>query len=251
MGVYVGERNRNRCGVCYPIPISRAEMARSGLCCGCHTVKDSYYLLGGVMSGGVIDWVCRMLFGDYSLESLELFIEEASQTPIGAHGAWFYPYMDGSGPPNRDPNTWGSWLGLRLHHKRGDLLRAVLEGLSYSSRSLLEMIEERAGYLIKEIRAVGGGTRNVLWQQIKADVLGRPVYVSPVVDMTAMGSAMLAALGVSFYESEQEAVQRSQHTFIEYSVSPIHQVYYNQAYKDIFIHLSPSLKNMPLFIDKK
>jgi len=230
-------------------PLLSKEVANSGLCCGCHTVKDKYYLLGGVMSGVVIDWVRKLLIGNDSLDELKALIKEAELAPVGSKGILFFPYLDGSGPPERDPNTWGSWLGLRLHQERGDLFRAVLEGLSYSSRHLLELFESKAGYTINELHAVGGGTRNNVWQQIKSNVIGRSIYVSPVVDVTALGSAMLAALGVGFYKTENDAVQSCQKIAVAYSVDAKRHTFYNQAYREVFLPLLNTMKTIPLAID--
>jgi xylulokinase len=126
------------------------------------------------MAGGVMAWVSRILTGEDTPAAIGKLMEEAKGSPRGANGAWFLPYLDGSGPPDRDPRSWGAWLGLRLQHSRGDLARAAVEGVSYSIRYLMENILSNANLKGGEIRCVGGGTHNHFWQQVKANVLDMP-----------------------------------------------------------------------------
>ena len=126
-------------------PVLGAEMAASGLCCGCHSVQGRYYLLGGLMGGGVLAWANRVLSEEASPQTINQLMEAAAGSPKGANGIWFLPYLDGSGPPDCDPRAWGAWLGLRLKHSRADLVRAVVEGVSYSIRLLLEDILSSSG----------------------------------------------------------------------------------------------------------
>ena len=183
-------------------PVSGEFMAASGLCCGCHTVKDRYYLLGGLMGGGVLAWVSRLMAGDDSPDAINRLMQEAASSPPGANGVRFLPYLDGSGPPDRDPTAWGAWLGLSLKHKRSDTIRAAVEGVSFGIRYLLEIAKTWTNTSVGELRCVGGGTRNAFWQQIKADVLGLSIDTPFVTDVTAQGAALLAAVGAQVFHDE-------------------------------------------------
>lgn len=105
------------------------------------------------------------------------------------------PYFSGERTPLHDPGAKGLLLGLDLSHKRGDMFRAALEGISYGIGQVLETYEE-AGARIDEIAAVGGGTRNRVWAQAVSDITGRTQLLRSRTTGAAYGDAFLAALGV-------------------------------------------------------
>jgi xylulokinase len=218
----------------------------SGMACGCHTARDEYYLLGGVMSGGIVDWLARLFAGDDLPETVTRLMQEASTSPLGANGLWFEPYLGGAASRPRDPNAWGAWLGLRLHHTRADLLRAAMEGLTFGIRYLAQGIEEASGHAIQQMRAVGGGTRNVWWQQLKADVLGVPIETLVVSDVTAQGAALLAGIGIGMFADATDAARRAYHPAARYKPNPENHAEYNILYRAVFETLYPALKNISL-----
>jgi xylulokinase len=227
-------------------PILSETAAAAGVCCGCHTVPNRYYLVGGVMSGAVTGWLGRLLAGDASAEALAGLMDEAMSAPSGANGIWFLPYLGGSGPPDRDPEAWGAWLGLRLKHSRADLMRAAMEGLAFSVRYLLEGLQRVTKSPTTELRAVGGGSRNPWWQSLKADVLGLPVEVPAVTDVTAQGAALLAGIGVGLYRDAAEASARTYHPTRRFEPDPTRQALYDRAYHEVYLKLSPTLQSLPL-----
>jgi xylulokinase len=227
-------------------PILQGDVASSGLCCGCHTVQDRYYLVGGFMSGAVVDWLARLLTANNAPEALVPLMEEAARAPVLANGLAFLPYLGGSGPPDRDPNAWGAWLGLRLDHNRADLMRAAMEGLSFALRYLLEGHQRMTGRTTHELHAVGGGSRNRWWGQLKADVLGIPVQVPEVSEVTALGAALLAGMGVGIYPDAAEAAAHAQRPAVTFTPDPERHAAYDTAYHDIFLKLYPMLRSLPL-----
>ena len=227
-------------------PVYRPEIAATGLCCGCHTVRDRYYLLGGLMAGGVLAWVSRILTGEDAPATINRLMEEAAGSPRGANGAWFLPYLDGSGPPERDPGAWGAWLGLRLYHSRGDLARAAVEGVSYAIRYLMENSQHTAGLNGGEIRCVGGGTQNHFWQQVKANVLGMPIDTPRVTDMTAQGAALIAALSVGAFADETEISRLAYRSAVRYEVQQEEAVAHQANYQGEFLKLYPLFKQLQI-----
>jgi xylulokinase len=218
-------------------PVYRADIAATGLCCGCHTARDRYYLIGGLMAGGVIAWVSRMLVGEDTPAAIGKLMDEAKGSPCGANGARFLPYLDGSGPPDRDPHAWGAWLKLRLQHSRNDLVRAAVEGVSYSIRYLLENIQSTAGLNACEIRCVGGGTHNHFWQQVKTNVLGMPIDTPQVVDVTAQGAALIAAMSVGVFADEAEISRLAYRSSVRYEVQQEDAAQYQKNYQREFLKL--------------
>jgi xylulokinase len=230
-------------------PVYRAEIAATGLCCGCHTARDRYYLLGGVMAGGVMAWVTRILTGEATPAAINKLMEAAKGSPRGANGAWFLPYLDGSGPPDRDPRAWGAWLGLRLQHSHGDLARAAVEGVSYSIRYLMENIQNTASLKAAEIRCVGGGTHNHFWQQVKANVLGIPIDTPRVTDMTAQGAALIAALAVGAFADEAEVSRLAYRSSVCYEVQADDAAWYQAGYQQEYLKLYPLFKQLHITSD--
>jgi xylulokinase len=227
-------------------PVFRPGIAATGLCCGCHTVRDRYYMLGGFIAGGALAWVSNILAGDDAPEVIGRLMEEAAGSPPGARGAWFLPYLDGSGPPERDPRAWGAWLGLRLHHARCDLARAAVEGVSYGIRHLMENILNTAGLKAGEIRCVGGGTRNHFWQQVKADVLNMPIDTPQVTDVTAQGAALISALSEGVFKDETEIAHIAYRSAVRYEVQQKAAIKYQYLYQQEFLNLFPLFKQLKI-----
>jgi len=154
-------------------------------------------------SGKALDWFAHQIApGGASYAEL---IGEAATTPPGADGLLFLPHLAGERAPERDPHSRAAWVGLTLGHDRRHLLRALLEGVAFSFRSIQDWIES-CGADVIDVRCVGGQARSEVWNQIKADVLNRPVLVPSVIEAAVLGAAILAALGIGAYASLEEAI---------------------------------------------
>jgi len=126
--------------------------------------------------------------------SYDAMIEMASKVPEGSEGLTFYPYMLGE---RRLDNAAarGAYMGITLNHTAGHFARAAMEGVALAAG--LDMALFRSlGVEIDRILCVGGGTRNELWNQIKADVFGMPLELSEEPEAGLKGAALLAAAGV-------------------------------------------------------
>jgi xylulokinase len=101
------------------------------------------------------------------------------------------PYFTPSGTPYFDAQVPGAILGLRLSTTRGQVLRALLEGVAMEMRLNVEILDQ-AGLHIREFRAIGGGAKNLALTQLKADVLDRPITTLAVTEAGCLGVALLA-----------------------------------------------------------
>jgi len=101
------------------------------------------------------------------------------------------PYFTPSGTPYFDTVTKGAILGLGLSTRRGEVIRALLEGVAFEMRLNLDILE-RSGCMVSELRAIGGGAKSAFWTQLKADVLGKPITTLNVTEAGCLGAAMLA-----------------------------------------------------------
>ncbi|MCL2740736.1 MAG: FGGY family carbohydrate kinase [Oscillospiraceae bacterium] len=120
-------------------------------------------------------------------------------------GILFTPHLSGAATPHMDPKARGALVGLSMGHGRGDLYRAVLEGVAYEMRLNVEALA-KAGIKVGKVRAAGGGARSGVWMQIKADVLGMEIERAANPEVGAYGSALLAGLSVGGYASLGEAM---------------------------------------------
>ncbi|HET7716571.1 MAG TPA: FGGY family carbohydrate kinase [Bauldia sp.] len=165
------------------------------------------FWVGGSLftSGGAIEWV-RALTGGADQATL---IAEAADVPPGSGGVVFVPHVgNGVSPPNADPDARGAFLGLTTGTGRGELYRAVLEGLAMQARLILDGMTGLPGVAppTGPPCLTGGGSRNRLLVEIKANVYGRPVTVVDEPESTALGAALLGGVAAGLYPDIESAV---------------------------------------------
>lgn len=124
---------------------------------------------------------------------------EAEGSPRGANGLVFLPYFSGERTPIHDPFAKGVLFGLNLTHSRGDIYRALLEGIGYGTNHVIETYVD-VGQSPQRILAVGGGTRNPVWSQATSDISGRDQLLCGQTIGASYGDAFLAALAVGDVE---------------------------------------------------
>ena len=117
--------------------------------------------------------------------------EEAMASPPGARGLICLPYFSGERTPIHDTNAKGAFFGLNLTHGRGEMYRAVLEGIASATRHITETYTQ-AGATPRRVLAVGGGTKNRPWLQATSDLTGLDQVVAKVTTGASFGNAWLA-----------------------------------------------------------
>jgi xylulokinase len=132
-------------------------------------------------------------------------VEEAAAVPAGSDGLLFLPYLTGERTPHPDPAARGAFVGLTIHHGRPHLTRAVLEGVAFGLRDSLELTRTVGAQVAGPIRATGGGSKSPVWRRIVADVLEAPLATTSTSEGAAQGAAMLAAVGLGWFEGVEEA----------------------------------------------
>lgn len=153
-------------------------------------------MAGLATSGTLTHWFRDQLARDLPAESaFATLAAEAEASPPGARGLVMLPYFSGERTPIHDPLARGALLGLDLTHTRGDIYRALLEGIALATRHVTETWAE-AGVVPERTRAVGGGTRNRVWLQATSDACGLTQEVCARTTGAAYGDAFLAALAV-------------------------------------------------------
>jgi xylulokinase len=152
------------------------------------------FVCGGPLAaaGRSLPWF--MAAAGYASGEYATVEHDAAAVPPGADGLVFLPYLAGERTPLWDDRARGVLFGLTERHTRGHLARAVLEGVAFSLRHIAEHLRASGG-AIDELRVTGGQAHVMLWNRIKADVIGAPVVVPTVTEGALLGEAILAAAG--------------------------------------------------------
>jgi xylulokinase len=158
----------------------------------CHAVPGAWHVMGVTQGAGLsLQWFRRNLAPEANYDALTA---EAAESPAGAQGLYWLPYLMGERTPHLDASARGGWIGLTAKHSRADLIRALLEGVAYSQKDCLQIIEG-IGVIVDSVRLSGGGARSGFWRQIFADVFGKRVSTLETEEGSAYGAALLAMVG--------------------------------------------------------
>jgi len=207
-----------------------------------HTIPGYYLCQGLMLAGGVIEWILANFYRDVDLgERYEALIREASESAIGAGGVLVLPaFVRGMGPFQAHKAT-GTIIGLTTTTNRGQIARAALEASCYQLRKQLEVISDNTGACPRALRVLGGGTRNPLWLQMKADVTGLPVEVPEHEEVTLLGAAMLAGIGGNVYDDMQQAIDATRYPLREYVPHKQRHDQYDDLFEKVFMPMAPAL----------
>lgn len=170
--------------------------------------------------------------------------EEAAGSPPGAKGLVLLPYFSGERTPIHDPHAKGVIFGLNLTHGRADIYRALLEGIAYGTRHIIETYLE-TGQDPHAIFAVGGGIRNRVWAQAMSDVSGRNQIVRERTTGAAYGDAFLAALAMGDVRPGDIAAWNP--TASEFTADPANADVYRRGfsvYRDIYTRTSDLMRRL-------
>lgn len=166
--------------------------------------------------------------------------EEAAASPPGAKGLVVLPYFSGERTPIHDPHAKGMVFGLDLTHTRGDIYRAVFEGIACGTNHVFETYAQ-AGAEPRAILAAGGGTRNRVWAQATSDVSGRPQIIREKTVGASYGDAFLAALAVG--DVRRENIRTWNPVAYEITANPANSEVYRRQY-GVFKELYPRTKDL-------
>jgi xylulokinase len=168
----------------------------------CHAVPAKWHVMGVTQGAGLsLQWFRNQLAPGVSYDAL---MQEAGRAQPGSDGLYWLPYLMGERTPHLDATIRGGWIGLTARHTRADLIRSLIEGVSYSQRDGLDIVES-LGVDIRSIRVSGGGANSPFWRQILADIFEKPVVTLASQEGSAYGAALLALVGTGEFASVPEA----------------------------------------------
>lgn len=170
------------------------------------------------LGSGIIEWVKATCFRGETYDAMDA---EAALIPPGCDGVTMVPDFLASG------NRKGSIGGLVLGRTRGHIYRAAMEALTWRLKSRLRRLESVGGFKSEFLILVGGGARNSVWTQMRADILRTPVKVSEVSESTVLGASMFAFAGAGVYSTPEEARDAFGITYRTYMPGPQEAAYEN------------------------
>ena len=214
----------------------------------CCAVPGAWHVMGVIQSAGLsLKWLRDNLCAAeiqaaeaMGVDPYVLMNDAIRLSPIGANRLLFLPYLMGERTPHLDPDCRGAFIGLSAMHTRRDMMRAVMEGVTYALRDSLTILSGM-NVAPREMLACGGGSKSPLWRQMLADMFGMDVRTALTSEGPALGVAILAGVGAGLYPDVRTACRR----MIQYgdALAPIleNSAYYGGGYQ-VYRSLYPALK---------
>jgi xylulokinase len=219
----------------------------------CHAVPGAWCVFGCMLSaGGSLHWARAVLYADrlkatrtdaqrdaiYGAMIAEAAAAERDATLV------FHPYLTGERCPYAHPHARGAFVGLTRRHGRSALVRAVLEGITLGLARQLDLMRALR-VPIREVRLAGGGARNPWWRQLQADVYGCRCVAMRSEEGSALGAALLAAVGAGAFPdvpAASRAAAHSQHSYRPVAARHRHHQALAARLRDTYEILEPSYR---------
>jgi xylulokinase len=215
----------------------------------CCAVPNCWHVMGVTQAAGLsLSWYLDNFCTNYkekaklaNVSFYDYINKEAESVPMGSNKLLYLPYLMGERTPHLDPNCRGVFFGLSAIHKQADLLRAVMEGVSYSLKDCQAILQEM-GLEVEQMMACGGGSKSGLWRQILADMFGCSVKTAASQEGAVLGVAILAGVAAGIFTDVPTACD--QFIVQDEVCQPIavHQDYYAKGHV-LYQQLYEQLKN--------
>lgn len=182
----------------------------------CFALDEQHWVIGGASSNGAValDWASQTIFAEERQKALQNgtnlydpIMAKIATVPAGANGLLFHPYLLGERAPLWNAEASASFIGLRKNHHAGHLARAVVEGICFNLKTILEDLKQLGGP-VQEIRATGGFADSPVFRQIMADVLGETLSFTDSTEASALGAVLLGWQGLGQLPNLQAAAQQ-------------------------------------------
>lgn len=214
----------------------------------CSAVPGEWHVMGVTQAAGLsLKWftenLCGMDVEEAKAKGVDIYYlldQKAAEIPAGADRLLYLPYLMGERTPHLDPNARGVFFGLSAMHTRAHMVRAVMEGVTFSLRDCLSIFSS-LGIKVDSMAACGGGGSSTLWRQMLADAFGCTVCTNVSNEGGALGAALLAATGAGVYSDIREACDAVIKVKGEQCYNPDTVKKYNELYA-IYTALYPALK---------
>ncbi|MBE0600545.1 MAG: hypothetical protein IH607_02070 [Firmicutes bacterium] len=216
--------------------------------CHYHGVKDLYmahtFTTGGMALKWFRDAFCDLeinLSDKTGLDSYYLLDREAARVPAGSDGLIMLPHLQGAMAPEANPKAKGVFFGITMKHTKAHFIRALMESIGYIVMRNIEAVEAM-GIPVHEIRVLGGGSKSVIWNQIKADITGKVIWETEYADAACLGAAIISGVSTGLFQSLDKAVDGMVSLKRKYEPNmENHRIYQKQyaLYKQLYNDLCP------------
>ncbi len=214
----------------------------------CHAVPGKWHVMSvALAAGGSFQWFRNHLGGEESAlarkakcDPYELLVTRAEQAEPGAEGLFFLPYLTGERTPHADPFARACFIGLTPRHGKNEMVRAVLEGVTYALRDGLEIMRAM-GVKPREIRLSGGGARSPFWAQMQADIFGANACLTGSHAGSAYGAMLLGGVASGVWPGVPQACAATVKTGKSFKARPKATKVYDKHYA-VYRDLYPALR---------
>ncbi len=204
-------------------------------------IPDTFYSMGVTLAAGKsLDWLKSTFAKDLSYDEFLSGIENVS---AGSDGLIFTPYIQGERTPYNDSSIRGSFVGMDISHKLDNFVRAVLEGITYSLKDSLVIIDGDGLNPVETMVSVGGGAKNKTWLQMQADIFNKNIVTLEIENGPSTGAAMLAAVGAGYYDDFKTCAKDFVKYKKEYKPNPENVKIYEKYY-EVYRMVYPNTKEI-------
>ena len=194
----------------------------------CCAVPGCWHVMGVTQAAGLsLKWFRENMAENMDYEAINQAI---ASVPRGSHRLIYLPYLMGERTPHLNPDCRGVFFGLSAMHTKADMLRSVMEGVSFSLLDCWDILREMK-IEVKDMMACGGGSKSPLWRQMLANMYGCPVKVGGEGGGAVLGAAILAGVAAGIYEDVPTACRRFVGTASVCQPKPDAHEYYGKVHK--------------------
>ncbi len=231
--------------------VTKVQKSRAIFDSGCyiesHAARGKSCCVGSGVCADMLEWFKGQFAFEEQMTGQETGVWERLMEKAAAgdsNGCFFLPHFSGAYAPVADSRSLGAFIGLSNDVTRGGMIRAMVEGLNYQFRGILEALEAASGIRADKILGVGGAARNAFWMQNKADVTGRTIKIPDVYEATPLGAALLAGIGTHVYKDEKDAVSSTCRPGRTYTPDKTMHERYSEHYQAIYKNIQGSLAGL-------
>jgi L-fuculokinase len=174
----------------------------------CDPVSGIYQWGGQWLGSGALEWMGRLLYPDVADRSGRYVAAqaEAMRVPDGSRGVRMVTDLVPGTLCGEGTEPRGVISGLSLGTTRGEIYRSMIESLCRNMKTVLQNLESVSSVKFDRLIVVGGGARNALWNQVRADTLGIPIQLTSQVENTLVGAMVIGLVGAGICAGVDEAL---------------------------------------------
>lgn len=210
----------------------------------CCAVPGKWHVMGVTQAAGLsLKWFrdnfCEKETEYADKKNIDVYAkldEMAACSPIGANSLVYLPYLMGERTPHLDPDARGMFFGLSAMHTKADLIRAVMEGVSFSLYDCVNILKE-TGAIVSDMTICGGGGKSPFWSQMLSDVYGIEMKTVACTEGPAFGAAILATVAAGAFSSVESACKKliqNGKTYVPNSAATLAYAKYYEIFKSLY-----------------